>query len=646
MKATLRIIIALLLIGTITLTYNIQQVNAPNGSDAYIYIKADGSIDPSDAPINTTDLINYRIISNIINRSIIVERDNITIQGFNHIVQGNASLRVGIDLTNRKNVTLDHIKITKFSYGVLLNSTQDCRLFYNTIWDNWAGIWTESCLRSIVNYNNASYNNNCGIKLLSGGNNELYYNTLCSNLQTGISAWYSVANTFVGNNASSNWSFGIHLYLSGAGNWLINNIADSNRDYGIYLYECDNNRLSGNNASNNRYNFGVDGEDPLDFIHTVDTTNHVNGKPIYYLRGEADMVLDETTNAGTVYLINCNNMTLRNLELTKNGHGILLWNTTESYIENVTASSNQYGMYSRNSHDNNVLNINFTENYYGILFKNSNNTIISKGKLAKNQWGIHTENSAFNNITKSAITDSGADGICFVNSFNNTLIANTIANNALDFEPLPMFYGVKLQNSEDNTIYHNNFVNNGMQAGIISANNNTWDNGYPSGGNYWSDYTEVDLDPDGLGDFPYEIEAPYNVDEYPLMGMFHWLETPMGHDVEIVCNSTVNKIHYYQSNTTIALTVSNTTSNQIHGFCRVTIPQDVIPPPYNVTVNGNPAQYIIIEENSRTTIYIGYEHSTVEIIIIPEFQSAMLMLLLASSTITTIALKKKRRPEI
>ncbi len=43
-----------------------------------------------------------------------------------------------------------------------------------------------------------------------------------------------------------------------------------------------------------------------------------------------------------------------------------------------------------------------------------------------------------------------------------------------------------------------------------------WDDGYPSGGNYWSDYKGVDANGDGIGDTPHVIDE-YNKDRYPLM---------------------------------------------------------------------------------------------------------------------------------
>ena len=80
--------------------------------------------------------------------------------------------------------------------------------------------------------------------------------------------------------------------------------------------------------------------------------------------------------------------------------------------------------------------------------------------------------------------------------------------------------------THDVSIRHNGFAGNQVQAIVDTATSIMWDDGYPSGGNFWSDYTGVDNcsgpnqdvcpDPDGIGDTPYTIDAN-NSDRYPLI---------------------------------------------------------------------------------------------------------------------------------
>ncbi|KPV62930.1 MAG: Periplasmic copper-binding protein (NosD) [Candidatus Bathyarchaeota archaeon BA2] len=96
---------------------------------------------------------------------------------------------------------------------------------------------------------------------------------------------------------------------------------------------------------------------------------------------------------------------------------------------------------------------------------------------------------------------------------------NVISNNLIKNNERAITLG-----GSSNKIYHNDFIDNTSPGFVIGENNNVWDDGYPSGGNYWSDYTGVDADGDGIGDTAYA--AGGIIDRYPLMSPTSGLEIP------------------------------------------------------------------------------------------------------------------------
>ncbi len=162
--------------------------------------------------------------------------------------------------------------------------------------------------------------------------------------------------------------------------------------------------------------------------------------------------------------------------------------------------------------DTTVIDVNGTGDGVTITADNATVTTFTI-KSTGTETGIDL--SGRSNVTVKDTTVTGFWwGICLDYSGNNTVLGNNATNN---------YYGIYLESSSNNSIHHNNFINNTNQVYNYQSNN-TWDDGYPSGGNYWSNYTGADLysgpyqnetGGDGIGDTPYEIDAN-NRDRYPL----------------------------------------------------------------------------------------------------------------------------------
>jgi parallel beta-helix repeat protein len=121
-----------------------------------------------------------------------------------------------------------------------------------------------------------------------------------------------------------------------------------------------------------------------------------------------------------------------------------------------------------------------------------------------------------NTIAGNNVSNNGLSILISDHSDNNTILENYVSNND---------YGILLFSSNNTKVYHNNFIDNTQQVLLSQSFNTAWDDGYPSGGNYWSDHVEVDLysgehqdqlGGDGIVDIPYVIDGS-NRDNYPLM---------------------------------------------------------------------------------------------------------------------------------
>ena len=179
------------------------------------------------------------------------------------------------------------------------------------------------------------------------------------------------------------------------------------------------------------------------------------------------------------------------------------------YVQNTVdvvvtgfAFQNGFGIYSTASKNVSITDNLITNSSQGIVLINAENNTINKNVLSKNIFSLSLSDSYNNKISDNLIV--GGDQTITVDHSN----LNQIVGNYVPY--------IRFSYSNSNVVFHNDIATGAQNWRSID---NIWDNGYPSGGNFWSNYHGKDENNDGVGDSPWAIDSN-NSDRYPLMNMF------------------------------------------------------------------------------------------------------------------------------
>jgi len=255
-----------------------------------------------------------------------------------------------------------------------------------------------------------------------------------------------------------------------------------------------------------------------------------SGSAIFIQNTDAHFVIRNCKlyNSGTgtydsgIRLTNVENGIIENNICMNNKYGISLTSSSNNLIVENECSSNDDGIFIYHYSDYNLVSENLCiDNIFtGIRIQLycEYNVIYNYNNCSNNDLGISLQWVSYNTISNTTLSFNGI-GVNFYKATYNELIYNQITDNTI--------VGARLYSySNGNLIHHNNLIENNNQINQYSmTTSNTWDNGYPSGGNYWDDYTGLDnyngpnqdiLGSDGIGDTPYAITGG-GYDYYPLM---------------------------------------------------------------------------------------------------------------------------------
>jgi parallel beta-helix repeat protein len=423
-----------------------------------IRIRGDGSVYPSIAPIQRVG-DTYSLTASIaaVSDGIIIERNNIILDGAGHTVEGGGANAlgggggIGIHLSGRNGVVVKNTCIMMFSYGIYLDLLSD--------------------------------------------NNTIVENNVTAN-KAGILVWASHNNNISRNKVTHNSLFGI---CNGVGVWDSISENDVRYNYeGIFLTQTQHCELRNNVIADNQYGFRVWGNGLAYFLNDIDASNLVDGKPIYYWVNKDDMAVP--SDAGCVILVNCTNITVQNLNLTKCGVGVLLAYTSNSTVRENSLSYNFQGIWLTNSLNNQVSKNNITNGgFQGMTIESSSGNEISGNQLVDNQYNFGLYGKVIQDFLNSVSSSNTVNGkpVCYItnqsnltinpltypnvgylaliNSYNITIEGLAVENN---------YQGILLFNTTNSSIKNNNLAKNRYGCHLTSSSNNTISENSITGGTY------------------------------------------------------------------------------------------------------------------------------------------------------------------
>ena len=318
------------------------------------------------------------------------------------------------------------------------------------------------------------------------------------------------------------------VMLVGAKNSVVENSTFANNRLGLNLNHATNMTVRNNTFISD--GIGIEPFDNLTYAnsHTITPDNLVNGKPVWYHTDTPNLHVDGGT-IGQLIIVNCPNATVENTQIDNTDAAIFVRFSENASIINNTISDSFGGVGVGWSPGSTLSSNRIHNTAIAVACGYSSNVTIEENELHSSEYhatfsekcdDILIRNNSMRMNLVGVADEGGSDRM--------TISGNTIQDNE---------YGILVYSEPGLHVSHNDFINNSIQIFPMNWTGDSWDDGYPSGGNYWSDYAGIDNcsgpnqdicpDPDGIGDTPYSVENN-SQDRYPFMEPLHVVQEPPG----------------------------------------------------------------------------------------------------------------------
>jgi parallel beta-helix repeat protein len=346
-------------------------------------------------------------------------------------------------------------------------------------------------------------------------------NVISSNKVNGITIGTGCTGSLItGNQIFENYLTGLEITSSCQGILSGNTIEDNK--IGLSLSESKQFSLTGNVLKGNTLNFDVTGSTPAQYAHSIDISNRVDGRSIWYLTDTSLVTIGSKENPSCIYTVNCSGISISDIIFSRTGAGIFLINSKDINISRIETLDNAFGIrigygsqsikISESNAEKNLIagyavsssdNITFTSctaqnNLAGFVFTSVTNVTCNdchaykqEGLRRRGPSGYQISDCDQVSIINSSAEENEFDGIYLKGSPNALIIGNSLSsNNIAGIALISKGAEIRENNISSNKaggilVYENtssiskNYITGNMGRGLLideSAQSRIWDN--------------------------------------------------------------------------------------------------------------------------------------------------------------------------